>query len=273
MLLGVPNRDMLGVEFRQLPPDVRMSMLNSGYYVECDDEDVVLAPSYRLDRAKCKNVLAFTPTRSNGVGFESRSRESLFSLKWTYGFLDWFVTRDNPSNVGAENILHQLNKAHDVLEMDGYDALLIVESDMIVPSNALERLARLEGDVCGGIYVLRHDSNELSAFPYVPLETSPGMNIRTMDLISQWGNVIRTNGVCFGCTLIHRDVLERIPFRLTDHGAPSVDWAFMEDCNKSGMTTLCDLSVICGHVESDGMTLWPSLDGVRKFGVRKFMEF
>ena len=59
--------------------------------------------------------------------------------------------------------------------------------------------------------------------------------------------VAPVDGVGSGCTLIMRDVLERIPFRagVEDRDAP--DLPFAKDCVKAGIKQMAHFGVLCGH--------------------------
>ena len=68
---------------------------------------------------------------------------------------------------------------------------------------------------------------------------------------------IKAFGMWLGCTLIGRDVLEAIPFRVRDQWIAN-DWYFAIDAAKMGFSQKHDCSVVCGHI--DGYrTLWPDV--------------
>jgi hypothetical protein len=75
-----------------------------------------------------------------------------------------------------------------------------------------------------------------------------------------WGKTIEVAGVGMGCTLISRDVLEKLAFRV-DETHPSVhnDWVFAYDCQQKGITQKCDTSVVCGHIsmKPSPRVIWP----------------
>ena len=74
---------------------------------------------------------------------------------------------------------------------------------------------------------------------------------------AMWGKVVDTAGVGLGCTLIRRDVLEAIPFRVKDEWIAN-DWYFAIDAREKGFIQRHDCSVVCGHI--DGYrTLWPDV--------------
>lgn len=255
-MVGVPRRDMSDAELATLNDEVRASVLRSPLYERIPDSDVQTPRTdWRTAAPQCARVLVVCPT----YRLERETVERIFALEWA-GPVDFYFTRDNPYpgeiQHGYANIWHNLTKARAHFLRGNYDAMLIVESDMVPPVHALETLARVDADIVGGLYMMRHGSNPVgNAFIYVPNQNDPGSWIPTHELYDVWGDCIRTNGVCFGVTLIHRRVLEAIPFRMHEAAAP--DWPFMTDCNARGYVTVCDTSVICGHIKPDGTTLWP----------------
>jgi hypothetical protein len=249
---------MTGAELAIMPADVRQAIERSAFYAPCQDGDVqVDRQAWHLPETPPSRILAVCPT----LRLEPETLTALLGLDWPHP-IDWYLTRDNPYSQevqrGYLNIWHNMTKARAHFLAGNYDAMLVVESDIVPPADALQKLAGLDGDVCGGLYVMRHGTPVPNAFVYVPGQTNPGTYIERWELRDLWGRVARTNGVCLGCCLIHRRVLEVIPFRMHEYAAP--DWAFMEDCNARGLVTLCDLSVACGHIRPDGVTLWPDPD-------------
>ncbi len=61
-----------------------------------------------------------------------------------------------------------------------------------------------------------------------------------------------------GCTLIHRNVLEKIKFRTHHENLVADDWMFSLDCRMHGFVQKHDLSVVCGHITPNGEVLWPT---------------
>lgn len=223
-------------------------------------------------------ILVYCPLNPNPPKLWRRTAESIHKLQWA-GPLDvLFAANDNPHTRPYDNITHQYNKARELALYGGYDALLCVESDMIVPPETLIKLAACDGDVAYALYVFRHGWRKWSA--YTELEAARGVSISD-DLGAAaiaWGRVLDVAGVGLGCTLIKRRVLETLVFHLTPgrEEKESCDWAFALDCQLHGFTQHCDLSVVCGHQSYKPWprVLWPdptahklvrmeSLDGVK----------
>ena len=174
----------------------------------------------------------------------------------------WFSMGDNPQdtgvpiNDGRANILHNYQKARRLMLDNGYDALMTVEADMIIPSDAIRRLIDCEADIAYGLYVFRAVSS-WSAF--TRLDKLSGRSVsKDPELAKEWfGTRRQVAGVGFGCTLIKRHVLEAIEFR-SEPGSAN-DWYFSLDAQEKGFKQVCDLGLVCGHIDLHPVprVIWP----------------
>lgn len=206
-------------------------------------------------------VLVFSPT----YRLEPETVRALWALDWDDA-LDFLWTRDNPfpnDDGGRANILHNYEKGRAIFLAGPYDALLVIESDIIPPADTLEKLAALDTDVAYGVYLFR------GSFPYQtnvcrfvagPYPDSP-LTLYPDDLKKVWGKQTRVSGAGLGCVLIARRVLEAIPFRGGALDQPHCDHFFTRDVWQRGFEMKADMTVLCGHKRPDGVILWPSLDG------------
>lgn len=141
----------------------------------------------------------------------------------------------------------------------GYDAVFEAESDMILPEDALLKLAEVEADVVYGLYCLRWGEPRWNAFHTVQHKLGHSIS-ETPDLAKRvWGQVIDIAGVGDGCTLIHRQVLEALPRHTPEGNYASSDWSLAEDCQRLGFIQKAHLGVVCGHMTSrpSPRVLWP----------------
>lgn len=133
----------------------------------------------------------------------------------------------------------------------GYDKVLVVENDMLIPKDALQKLLEIDAPIVGGLYVLRHGAgcanvmkNPGSAHDWRFLKYSLEHNEKS---------ALDCEGVCMGCVLIDKSALD-FPFVTGVRGAPDMEW--MRYCvGKHKMVARLDVQ--CGHIEPDGNTLWP----------------
>jgi hypothetical protein len=131
-----------------------------------------------------------------------------------------------------------------------YAAMLVVEHDMRIPEDALQRLWNTEASVAYGVYLFRHGAPVLNTCERYP---SPSRNMgeslslrpRALERARREG-VAEVSGLGLGCTLIRRDVIEAVSFR--DGYRPGcVDMAFAEDCLWLGFRQVAEMRVACGH--------------------------
>lgn len=247
---GVPIHDMTAVEFDALGAELTRVALASGFYTLIDDSKVERWRG-RLDKPSVNRVLVVTPT----LRLEPATVQSIFALEWD-GPIDYYFTKDNPYTgvLQYKNIERNMNKARRVLLDGGYDAMFIVESDMIAPSDALYKLSLADADVAGGLYLMRNRPMVTNVIIHRPNDWLDRSYMQLTE-VGIHPELIRTNGVSCGCALIKAHVLKDISFR---HVLPhSPDWEFMADCNKQGFYTACDRTVKCGHIQEDGKVLMP----------------
>jgi hypothetical protein len=207
------------------------------------------------------SILIFCPT----ARLEPETVRAIFDQDYT-GPCDVMFTLDNPYGHATldddyDNILHNYRKMRRMMLAGDYQAVWCVESDILPPRDALRKLLAVDGDTVGGLYALRngkpHPANVFS------LGAEPGID-RWMDwdeIARRWGQVIETGGTCLGCVLIRREVLEQVDFRSAKPCA--CDTGLMQDLYRLGKRQMCDLSVVCGHKQPDGMILWATPQGVR----------
>lgn len=146
------------------------------------------------------------------------------------------------------------NEARRLTLDGGYDALLHVDADMVIPPDALERLFNVDADVVYGLYVSRQTPSRWLCFT----------DIQDADVLSKdkrlakklWGQVVPSFGAGMGCTLIRRNVLDRLAFR-TD-GNTGSDWWFAVDANNYEFSQAHHLGCMCGHIDGDKV-YWPDV--------------
>lgn len=210
-------------------------------------------------------ILVYTPTYENRL--QPKTVESIQAMQFD-GELEWVLSDDNPyPGRDMRNCVHQFRKGRQLALDGGFDAMLIVEHDMIVPEHTAQRLWDTDASVVYGCYMLRHLMFTVNLFQYIG-NRNIGMSLslypRELQFARQRGWV-EVSGAGFGCLLIRRTVLQNVPFR--DEGnAP--DMPFARDCVTRGIQQIGRADVECGHIDLDhsGRTLWP-FEGEYSMGV------
>ena len=196
-------------------------------------------------------LLVFTPTYGNAMRPECRASIEAqdFAGEW-----QWVIDDADPlPPPNHRNVLAKYQRARAMAMDGGYDALVTVEHDMVLPEYALTRLAATPGDVIYGTYVLRHGSNVLNLFKYTNgrnLGQSLSLHREDLAAMRRVGQG-RVAGVGWGCTLIRRHVLEAIPLHDDQGQNPAGDLAFAAECNRAGLMSIGLLDVACWHIEGD----------------------
>ncbi|MGB8644045.1 MAG: hypothetical protein WCF84_02320 [Anaerolineae bacterium] len=181
----------------------------------------------------------------------------------TYHGVDVVFTRDNPyghasADADRANILHNLEKLQSLMQAEPrYEAAWIVESDVIPPRDALERLMAQRGDTVSGLYASRHSDPTPNCLHASAAGLTP---FAWSEIRERWGEPVLTDGACHGCLLIRRHVLEAVRFRDASPNPP--DWGWMQDVRAAGLSQACDTAVVCGHKRPDGLILWPTRERV-----------
>ncbi len=168
---------------------------------------------------------------------------------------------DDPTAHRWVNVTAKYRLAREMSLNGGYDALFCVEDDIVVPPDALLKLIAADADIAYGLVTWRREPHCWSA-AYV---TGPGESDHiTFDMDmnkarAAWGRVIDVIGCGLFCTLIRRNVLEALDFRLPST-ARCCDFYHAWDAYAAGFTQRCDTTVLCGHIMEDGRVVYADVD-------------
>jgi len=201
-------------------------------------------------------ILICTPIKraNERVFYYPRAMQSIHGLRWRYQLDYHMPSGGDTSERGDVNVGRKYYDAQQITLKHGYDAMLCAESDMIIPPDALEKLAALDTDIAYGLYCWRKTRHQWNAYPKV--EFLEGQSISANPEVARdcFGKVIPVQGIGQGCTLIHRRVLEAFDLRTT--ARRGCDHCMATDAQEFGFRQLCDLSVICGHIDGNQI-IWP----------------
>lgn len=229
-------------------------------------------------------LLIFTPLHPN-YGIKPQTLNSIQAAIAQYdGPVDWLMSaNDNPSEKPYENVVSQHNKARRTVLEQGYDALLSIEADMIIPPDTVEQLLSVDADIVYGLYVWRHKPRRWNVYKSLNLwgGESVSFNHNGQDAREAWGKVIDVAGLGMGCTLIRKNVLRRFQFRIHDgnpgwiadeyaeqfktlginpyRSHPNMvcdDWLLAMDAQHYQFSQKANLNIVCGHILGDEV-IWP----------------
>ena len=232
-------------------------------------------------------ILIYTPEHPS-YGIRPQTRCSIQAAIKNYdGPVDWLIsTGDNPVNAAYDNVAYHHNKARSIILAGNYDAFLSIESDMIVPVDTIVGLIATDSDIAYGLYIWRHKPFRWNAYKTLNLwgGESVTYHYNGNDARASWDRIIDVAGLGMGCTLIRRNVLEELEFRLHDGTHSWIvdeyreqfetlgidphkerrhmvcdDWLLAMDAQHYGYSQRCNLSIVCGHIDHQ-YVLWPDLD-------------
>ena len=217
--------------------------------------------------AGVSDVLIFMPV----LRLEPATVGALFDLDWA-GPLTLVLQKDNPHvgedarAVGIRNHSHQYQRGRELFLSGWYDAMLVIESDIIPPRDTLKRLAALPADVAYGVYLFRGEPghprqvNILERYKGWPAQgrnVGEPLTARGLYAAAVRAGVIDCSGSGLGCVLIRRHVIEAVPFG-APKGAGHFDTTWTRAVYRAGFRMMADMNVRCGHVDPGGEVWWPS---------------
>lgn len=207
------------------------------------------------------NVLIYCPTYRKADGalaLRAETRKSLDALKHGRHKVTLEIAVDAGEN-RRENIFRTYQRAWEMARDGTYDALLIVEHDMIVPADALVKLAACEADVAYGVYLFRESGvlNALMEGTDVFFDGSLDYHPQERKAAFEAAAPYPVQGAGFGCTLVRRAVIEALELRVPKSGS-FPDLPLAEDAKAAGFRQAAHFGVICGHIRPDGFVLWPN---------------
>lgn len=166
------------------------------------------------------------------------------------------------SNNKSDSTYERLKDAYNVLrsyflEKD-YTHLMVIEQDVIVPKDTIQRLLNHKKDIVSGLYYLK----DLPCVMVGEVKDVPPGREREFrfekkayfyDFIDKKklnGDLIEIFAAGLGCCLIKKEVLEKIEFRIDRNGnifKGHNDMAFHFDCRAKGYQVFLDSSIECEH--------------------------
>jgi hypothetical protein len=202
--------------------------------------------------AKAPKILAFTPTYGTGPQTETLASVQAQTLRNLTHEVSWA----NPYQGGdMRNVLAQFQRGRQLALEGGYAALWTFEHDMRCEPDALQALWDTGAQVAYGVYVLRHGAAVLNAWEWLgegSVNIGESLSLHPDRLTkARRQEVTQVGGVGFGCTLIRRETLERIPFRSGGDGSEAPDMPFAVDCIRAGVRQVAHFGVLCGHWDGE----------------------
>lgn len=146
---------------------------------------------------------------------------------------------------------------------NGYDYLMIIETDIYPPHDIIERLLVHQKLVVSGSYFIGHGNKSHLMIQEVE-ETGESMRNTInytggQDIVFVDGTLKKVYACGTGCMLIHKSVLKQIEFKFIEGVNQHPDTFLAADLYMLGIHQFLDTSILCEH---DNMK-WTSVADVR----------
>lgn len=179
------------------------------------------------------------------------------TMAWALGFRQLQL----PSNVISMTRGQPIDQARNVLVEQALKSnaeyVLFIDSDVVIPPMAIQRMISHNQDIVSGVYYVRHD----------PI--TPAVWMESADLPGKYNPVtamtenalIEVHAIGMGCCLIHRRVFDHLQkpyfkWTVSDDGESGVseDFHFCRIAREAGFHIYIDTGVQCEHLSNAVVT-------------------
>lgn len=166
--------------------------------------------------------------------------------------------------VKGYDVSKQRNDMVNIFMSGEYTHLLMLDTDIIAPPNALAKLLEADKEVISGFYMRRH-------YPYLPIFMKKTDKKYVMNFsFPEGGGVQQVDAVGTGICLFKREVFQKVPFpwfsfnkKTEDNEPVGEDIYFSVKASNAGISLWCHTDVICGHIAT--VSVMPVKDGEGKW--------
>lgn len=172
---------------------------------------------------------------------ETECVASLFEMEKT-GDIELFIPKSYSVDVGRNIIAKYAQE-------NGFDYIMWVDSDMILPKNTLVRLLSHDKDIVSGVYSYKVLGNKEVVAKRFQDETREEYDNLTIKEIKESSGLIEVDGFGFGCVLTKTSMFEKIPYPWFIYTQEmGEDIFFCRKAQNEGYKLWLDTDVICGHI-------------------------
>lgn len=178
------------------------------------------------------DVLCIVPKQDNAYGTLLKS-------------MNFSVLEVAPEKTFQDQLLQGRRLLRKHALQNGYDALLLINGDIIVPDNARELLEKTQGDVVAGVYLNAFElGGKTVVAPFVFKDVGDGnAQLYTYDGIAA-PQVLEVGAAGLGCVLISKKVLEKVEFQ-TFGKSGTEDMRFFVDARAAKFKCVVNTVVKC----------------------------
>lgn len=133
----------------------------------------------------------------------------------------------------------------------GYDFMLHLESDIIPPHDIIERLLIYKKKIISGMYMINFGKDSHLMLMNKEKYSIQYKNVQRSNFYNDFkfidGKIHQVYTAGLGCILIHRSILNQIPFRYVEGNNAHADTYFSMDLDKLQIPQFIDTSILCEH--------------------------
>jgi hypothetical protein len=163
------------------------------------------------------------------------------------------------NELGWQHVVDQFNRVAGKVVAEGYGYVLIVESDVLLPPGALQKLVAADVDVASAVVKYHRYSNRSLDELYKDLVcaghflSEDKLTIHNASRGEVEGKTwtFKTNPLMLagtGCILVKRRVFENGVRFICNYSYASYDVFFWRDIRKAGFTAVIDGNIFCEHL-------------------------
>jgi len=160
------------------------------------------------------------------------------------------MTRGQPIDLSRDTLVHRMQES-------GAEYMFFLDSDVILPNDAVVRLLSHNQDIISGVYHVRHN-------PITPAmwKESPEFPGKYNPIVGyNEGSLIDVDSIGMGCCLIHKRVFEKLEepyFKWSmdsnQENGVSEDFYFCKKAREAGFHIYVDTSIQCTHIAKANVT-------------------
>ena len=209
--------------------------------------------AYCLD-AYLTTVKALSYPNYNLLLVDNSKKEDYFKLLKDKGVP---VLRTPHYTTARERIVESRNLLRKKALEGDYDYLLSLEQDVIPPKDILEQLLSHKKPVITGIYYMHYTVKQQGkiigkkVLPLLYQRKDEEHLIQLQPEEVEGNHLLEITATGLGCILIHKDILEKTPFRYEEEKLVFDDIWFCQDLEKEGVQLYVATSVKCKHLTTE----------------------
>jgi len=183
---------------------------------------------------------------------------------WIYGKLKWLPDIRNkfnrvqivymdtyPSDSFMDRITRGRNMVVDYARKHDHDMILFIDNDILVPTNTVTELMKVDAEIVGALVKCRRDDRE--GWYNIYIKQPNGTYLRKQDFTP--GEILEVDATGCDCLLIHKCVFSKLKFQWRPEIPEAEDFGYCRRAKLMGYRVKVHTGVITKHVELKDITV------------------